>query len=292
MKSWALAVNLKRISRLSQKNNVSSSIESRSFFAVLTSLFDNYIIFSQITDIIGMGDIMVFRLSVHKIALFLGICIYIITAVNGFYSRNDEVETGSIAVTPTLIIDAGHGGLDGGAVGIDGTNESKINLEIAQKLNLLSKLCGIPTIMTRNMEDITYPPSAASISEKKVSDQKARLRLIQDCPNGILYSIHQNSYTNESVSGIHVLYGHTENSRVLGTLLQTQFNATVTNKTNRVAAEISDEIYLLKHCGCTAVLIECGFISNIEECKLLQTPSYQKKLAVTMLGTYLQYLNS
>ena len=118
--------------------------------------------------------------------------------------------------TNVLIIDPGHGGLDGGAVGIDGTAESTINLDIAVKLNLMAKLCGIPTVMTRTSETIDYPSDAKTIADCKIADQKSRLRLIQDYPNSILYSIHQNSYPGEKVSEIQVLYAHHESSRTLG----------------------------------------------------------------------------
>ena len=237
-----------------------------------------------------MGDDMVIRFQIHKICMILGTLLCFAALLNGTNINVREALTGYAVNDRPLIIDAGHGGMDGGAVGIDGATESRINLQIAEKLNLLGKLCGVQTIMTRNSEELDYPSDTLTISEKKVADQKNRLRLIQDYPYGILYSIHQNSYSSESVSGIQVLYGHNESSRILGVLLQKQFNDALTSKTDRVASEISNDIFLMKHCDCTAVLIECGFISNSEECKLLQTASYQNKLVITMLGTYLQYL--
>ena len=234
---------------------------------------------------------MVIKLQLHKISILLGIiiCLLSMLYVQPYCAR--EVLRREPTSLRTLIIDAGHGGADGGAVGIDGTPESPINWQIAIKLQSLSKLCGIPIVMTRNSETIDYPSDATTISEKKISDQQARLRLIRDYPNGILYSIHQNAYPNKSISGLHVLYGHNESSRNLGNLLQSQFNEFLSDKSRRVAAEISDDIYLMRNCECTAVLIECGFISNSTDCKLLQTDTHQKKLAVIMLGGYLQFLN-
>ena len=136
---------------------------------------------------------------------------------------------------------------------------------------------------------MNYPEDAQSISQKKVYDQNARLRLIQDTPNAILYSIHQNSYPKHTVSGFQVLYGHDNKSKTLGMLLQDNYNKALSISKGRYASEISNDIYLLKHCDCTAVLVECGFISNENECKLLQSDSYQKKLTIIMLASYLEY---
>lgn len=238
-----------------------------------------------------MGDKMVIRFSVHKFFVFLGLSICIISVANGIQTNISKTTSGYATIIHPLIIDAGHGGADGGAVGADGTPESHINLQIADRLNLLGKLCGISTVMTRSTEDISYPVEAKTIAEKKIADQKARLRLIQDYPNGILYSIHQNSFPSKTVSGNQVLYGHTESSQMIGILLQNQLNDVLQSESKRVAAEISNDIYLMKHCQCTAVLIECGFISNPNECKLLQSAEYQKTLATIMLGVYLQYLD-
>lgn len=233
---------------------------------------------------------MVFRFPFHWFCICLGFLCCILGTITIHNGAIQESDAKYIASFPPIIIDAGHGGADGGAVAIDGTLESAINLEIALKLNKLGNLFGVPTIMTRSSESIDYPEDAKTISQKKTSDQNARLRLIQSYPNGILYSIHQNSYPSEKVSGIQVLYGHSEDSCELGLLLQEQLNLSLAPSSRRLATEISKDIFLLKNCECIAVLIECGFISNQTECKLLQTEQYQKKLAATLLASYFQYL--
>ncbi|MBQ3256696.1 MAG: N-acetylmuramoyl-L-alanine amidase [Oscillospiraceae bacterium] len=234
---------------------------------------------------------MVIRFQLHKFCIFLGavICMYSLLSIS--YQYTQEAFNSYHKSSVPLIIDPGHGGADGGAVGIDGVLESEINLEIALKLNCLGKLCGVPTILTRESENINYPSEADSIAERKVADQKARLRLIRDYPNAILYSIHQNTFPDEKVTGVQVLFGHDESSRALGLNLQKQFNESLGPNVSRSAAEISESIYLMKHCGCTAVLVECGFISNAKECELLQQQSYQNKLVVVLLGTYMDYIN-
>ena len=234
---------------------------------------------------------MVIKLQLDKLFILVGCFICILAIIESPSILLQHTITDSTSNQTVLIIDAGHGGDDGGAVGIDGTTESEINILIAQKVNLLAKLCGISTVMTRDSEEIDYPPEANSISKRKLADQNARLRLIRDYPHGILYSIHQNAYPNESVSGIQVFYGHNVSSQKLAVLLQNRFNEAITTHTRRVAAEISEQIYLMKHCDCTAVLIECGFLSNKNECKTLQDQAYQKRLSIVMLGAYLEYLN-
>ena len=190
-----------------------------------------------------------------------------------------------------LIIDPGHGGDDGGAV-IEGSNikESEINLLISQKLEKLCHLYGINTVMTRDSDNINYPAGDNSIALRKKADQNARLELIWDYPGAMLYSIHQNYYPSASPFGPQVLYGHDVESNELGILLQNNLLTSISPQSRRVAAEINQNIYLLKHCRCTSVLIECGFLSNPREAMLLQDEVYQRKIASVLAATYLQFM--
>ena len=233
---------------------------------------------------------MVLKFPVYRFCVILGLicCIYpfVCNLTSSHYDTNTYTSPLNI-----LIIDPGHGGVDGGAVGIDGTIESSVNLDIARKLNMLCHLYGITTLMTRQNETIDYPSDADTIAEKKVADQNARLRLIRDYPHAILYSIHQNYYPSPSVSGFHIFYGHSSESKQLGDILQRNYEQACTPQTRRVPSEISDDIYLMKHCECTSVLIECGFLSNRSECTLLNSESYRLKLSTIMLSSYLEYMN-
>lgn len=231
---------------------------------------------------------MVFRLPIQYIAMIVGVLLCVVS-VNAYpQNMNDEAMTYDLPFD-ILIIDPGHGGLDGGAVTVDGVKESEINLSISLKLNALCHLYGIPTVMTRTDEAIDYPSDAVTISECKKADQEMRLRLIRDYPHGILFSIHQNYYPSERVSGVQVLYGHDEKSRELGALLQAALCNSLCPNCRRVAAEVEDNIYLMKHCGCVSALIECGFLSNQAEGEQLQNDSYQTKIASVLLYGYLQY---
>ena len=192
-------------------------------------------------------------------------------------------------VQRTLIIDPGHGGDDGGAVSDDGVMEADLNLEISRKLNLLSELCGIPTIMTRSGSEIAYPEDADTIAARKVADQKQRVARINAVANSVVISIHQNQYPSAAPHGAQVLYGRVSSSDELGKAMQELLVKHIDPQNRRVAAPISEEIYLFQNISCPAVLVECGFLSNAEECSRLQDGAYQAKLALTILSAYLQY---
>ena len=189
----------------------------------------------------------------------------------------------------TLVIDPGHGGDDGGAVSTDGIQEADINLSIGNRLFTLAELCGIPVVRTRDSSKLSYPKDAQTIAARKVADQKQRVAFINETPNAILISIHQNQFPTAQPHGAQVLYGTVVDSAGFGQMLQEQLIMLLDRENRRVAAPISDDIYLTKHVNCPAVLVECGFLSNPEECARLQTDEYQLQLTLTILSSYLQY---
>lgn len=194
------------------------------------------------------------------------------------------------AANPVLIIDAGHGGEDGGAVAPDGTLESDLNLDIALRLEALARFWGIETCMTRDSSDIDYPASAQTLAAKKKADQNARVDLINDTPGGILLSIHQNIYPASSPNGIQVFFGTEPGSDALAGRLQENLTAQLCPENRRIAEPIDEGIYLMRKAECRAVLVECGFLSNPAELSKLQTSEYRMELAVVMLGSYMQYI--
>lgn len=189
----------------------------------------------------------------------------------------------------TLVIDAGHGGEDGGAVAPDGTLESDINLDIALRLEALAEFWGVPAVMSRAESAIDYPAGAETLAQMKKADQDARLALIASTPGAVLLSIHQNYYPSEKPSGIQVFYGTEPGSEELAVLMQSNLTAFLCPDNRRVAAGIDQGIYLMRKAACPAVLVECGFLSNPVELTKLEDPVYREKLAVVMLASYLQY---
>jgi len=190
------------------------------------------------------------------------------------------------APNPTVILDAGHGGEDGGALSVSGIRESKVNLEISLRLNDFLNLLGIETKMIRT-EDVSVSTEGNSVAQRKVSDIKNRVALVDGTPEALLVSIHQNHFSEEKYRGAQVFYA--ENGEELAQLLQSALAQQVDPK-NRRQCKKAQDVYLMEHVSCPAVLIECGFLSNYAEEQLLCDASYQKKLAAAIGCCVFNYL--
>lgn len=188
-----------------------------------------------------------------------------------------------------FIIDAGHGGVDGGAVSCTGVYESHINLQIALRLDDLMHLLGMETKMIRTT-DISVYTSGESIAAKKVSDLKERVRIVNETANATLLSIHQNHYSDSYYSGAQTFYPNTPGSEELAKMLQAEFIKTLNPGSNRQAKK-AEGLYLMKHIERTGILIECGFLSNIEEEYKLRTEQYQKNLCCVIATACSRYVN-
>ncbi len=188
-----------------------------------------------------------------------------------------------------VVIDAGHGGEDGGAISVSGESESNINLQIALKTNDLMRLLGLRTSMIRTDDRSVYT-KGSTLSEKKISDLKERVRIINQASNPLLISIHQNYFSNERYSGLQVFYPNTQGSKELAKELQNNAKTTL-NKSNNRTIKQAKGIYLMDHIDCTAALVECGFISNYQEESQLRNDAYQKKIAGLIAVTVSNYLD-
>jgi len=188
---------------------------------------------------------------------------------------------------PTLIVDAGHGGADGGATSISGVLESEINLEIVLKIEALASLYGVKTEFTRTTSDIDYPAGANTIRAKKVADTKSRVELVNSTPNAVFVSIHQNIYDNGNARGFEVLFADTEGSADFATAMQSTLVSALNPTSARSPSNISSDVYIMNHIQCPAILIECGFISNSEDEALLLSDSYQIKIAASVMSAYI-----
>lgn len=200
-----------------------------------------------------------------------------------------HLQTSSEPLSATLVIDAGHGGADGGAVASNGTLESEINLDIALRLEALAEFWGIPTVMTRSTNEIEYPESAETLSAKKKADQDARIDLIQNTPGAVLISIHQNYYPSTAPWGIQVFFGSISGSSQLAELTQMNLTCQLAPENRRLASAIDENIYLMRKITCPAILVECGFLSNETEREKLETENYRLELAAVMLASFQQY---
>jgi len=197
---------------------------------------------------------------------------------------------GDTASEPVLIIDAGHGGEDGGAVAPDGVRESEINLDIALRTEALARFCGVTTVMTRQSGKIDYPPEAQTLAQMKKADQHARLALINSQPNAVLLSIHQNNYPAPAPNGIQVFYNKVGDSAGLAALIQENLTASLCPDNRRYAEPADDGIYLMRCSEKPSILVECGFLSNPGDLACLEDPVYRTELAVVILASCLQYI--
>ena len=187
--------------------------------------------------------------------------------------------------TPVFVIDAGHGGEDGGAVAADGTPESGINLDIALKLNALLRFFGYRTAMIRT-EDISIDtPGLATFRQRKSSDLQNRVTFVNQYAHAVLISIHQNSLPSvPSVHGAQVFYNKKPNGKELAEYIQTALNIGINADNKKHTRQIDDSIYLMKHSNAPSVLVECGFLSNAAETALLKQPAYQSTIAASILS--------
>lgn len=187
----------------------------------------------------------------------------------------------------TVVIDAGHGGEDGGAVSVSGAVESHINLAIALRLDTLLGLYGVNSVLLRSSDISLHDPTASTLREKKVSDLHNRVATIQALENPTVISIHQNTYPSERYHGAQVFYANGELSLPLAQLTQTILRETLDPENTRQPTAVAENVYLMNHISCRAILVECGFLSNAQEDLLLQSPEYQTKLAIALAGAYL-----
>jgi len=187
----------------------------------------------------------------------------------------------------TLILDAGHGGEDGGAVAPNGTPESQINLAIVLKMDELLGFYGVSPMLLRDADRSLHDESAETLREKKVSDLKNRVAALEAEPGATLVSIHQNTYQNSKYRGTQVFYAPTDGSEALAAHIQKAIQASLQPENTREHKRIPESVYLMNHVQNRAVLVECGFLTNPEEEALLAQEKYQRKLAVALSSALL-----
>lgn len=217
----------------------------------------------------------------------------LITYVFAALCTNETVsmlaENKPIIAKQTIIIDAGHGGEDGGATSCTGTLESVMNLQIACRLRDIFNLLGYHTIMTRT-DDYAIHTEGSTIAQRKVSDLKNRVSLVNKTPNALLLSIHQNYFSDSRYHGAQVFYADTESSHCLAESIQKGFLKTINPGSKRMAKRAAN-IYLMEKINCDGVLIECGFLSNYQEEAMLRDSEYQKKICAVVVSAVSVYIN-
>lgn len=221
--------------------------------------------------------------SVIFYSSIIGVFLSLIISMHLYYDSN------VVSVfANTVIIDAGHGGEDGGAVGKNGTLEKNLNLEISKKLK--SKLIenGFNVIMTREDDVMLSDPEEKK--NKKRSDLNNRIKISREAENGIFLSIHMNYFDSPNEKGAQIFYSpNNEKSSVLAGFIEKELK-TVNTDNKRVSKPSDNRIYIMKHIKIPALIIECGFISNREEEKLLKDSNYQDKIVAAVVNGIKKYI--
>ncbi len=225
----------------------------------------------------------------------------LIFALLAFFSGSLYIPTASYSVsadtygtqTVTVIIDAGHGGEDGGASSKSGLVEKNINLDISQQLRDLLISNNIKVIMTREDDRLLYDRNVDYQGRKKKLDLAARLEVMKKTENAIFISIHMNAFTDPKYSGLQVWYSQNEvNSRILADKIQSNNRKTLQPENTRKIKAATSSIFLLNEATCPAVLVECGFLSNQEEAAKFEGAEYRKELAYMLFCSINEFLSN
>lgn len=223
---------------------------------------------------------------------YICLCCIMICIIGAVFSLKKVLETSSSHTELkfsecTVIVDAGHGGMDPGKVSQSQVLEKDVNLSIANLVKGYLEENGIHVIMTRTSDTMLGEPSA---SNRKMGDMRARIRMIEETAPDVVVSIHQNSFQEASSKGAQVFYyDGSKKGQELAELLQAELISSV-DSTNHRKAKANQNYYLLKKSAYTTVIVECGFLSNPEEAEKLSTAEYQDKLAQAIALGILKYL--
>ncbi len=186
--------------------------------------------------------------------------------------------------TPTVIIDAGHGGFDGGATASDGTVEKDINLQIALKTAQLLRFNGFDVIMTRSEDTGTEDDESVAIAKRKKSDLTNRLQIMKDNPDAVFVSIHLNKFTTSAANGAQVFYTKNRKEALcLAQSLQKSIKTLLQPQNDRVVKQGTNSTFLLKNAVVPTVIVECGFLSNKAELEKLKSEDYQSQMAFAVV---------
>lgn len=217
----------------------------------------------------------------------LVICFFQTSSIN-----KKTVSTVALPVTnKVIVIDAGHGVPDEGAESSRGTSEAETNLKIALKLQSLLEQSGATVILTRSDENAIYDIDSKTLKQKKVSDLKNRVKIGNESSADIFVSIHLNKIPQQQYSGWQTFYkSGDENSITLAKCIQNNLNEAIQRENTRVPMKL-DTVYIMKNVEIPITIVECGFLSNPEEEKMLLDNEYQDRLAWGIYTGIADYFN-
>lgn len=218
------------------------------------------------------------------------LCIISIVTYFSKMPNENSIETMSVPVTnKVIIVDAGHGGEDGGAISDSGVSEADINLAIALKIQNLLEQSGSTVILTRSDKNAIYDIDKKTLRQKKISDLKNRVKLANNSSADIFVSIHLNKINDNQYYGWQTFYKNgNEDGKKLATAIQNNLNQVIQKNNDRIPLKISD-VYIVKYVEIPTVIVECGFLSNEQEEKELQEDDYQNKLSWGIYNGIMDY---
>lgn len=223
---------------------------------------------------------------------FVLLVVFIVLIITAYSNLSDSIANTSQDTQnrPVIVIDAGHGGEDGGAVA-NNVIEKDINLKIAQDLSDMLISNGFEVVMTRR-DDKSINTSGETLRERKVSDMKNRLKIFDSSNNNVVVSIHQNKFTDSKYSGTQIFYSpNNADSALLAESIRESVVTLIQPQNDRACKQAGNEIYLLYNTKSPAVIVECGFLSNKNESNLLNNNDYQKQVAWSIFFGILSYIN-
>lgn len=214
-----------------------------------------------------------------------------LTFIFVFLSFNTVVKAEKSDNEKIILIDPGHGGMDGGAKGRDGTLEKDINLAIALKLKISLEEKGYKVEMTREI-DTDLHTKGETVREQKRDDLANRVKKKEETKCDAFISIHQNMFPQSNCKGAQVWYAQDENSKLLGEALQESFKLNLDQNNHRLAKQAKEEYRILRNNKeCASVIAECGFLSNLEELQLLKSDDYQNKIVDSIVSGVDKYFS-
>lgn len=217
------------------------------------------------------------------------VCYWVTKGINDTVTKSAAAASSAVGQRK-IVLDAGHGGFDGGCVGVNGTLEKDINLSITKSLYCLFELSGFDVTATR-LDDEALDSEGESIYDRKQSDMKNRFELFSEDENAVCISVHQNQYTDEQYSGAQMFYSSKNpESELLAQSLQNSVTELLQPENQR-EIKLDDEMYMLSGSQ-ISVMAECGFLSNADEEKLLTDAVYQKKLAAAIFRGTMNFLKT
>ena len=195
----------------------------------------------------------------------------------------DVLHIPPLSTTKTIILDAGHGGEDGGASSADGLLEKDLNLALALTMRDILLASGVKVVLTRETDTLLYDRNVNFQGRKKMLDMAARLKIAENTTDPVFVSLHMNTYPHPSCEGVQVWYSENNDASFeLAKTIHATTQELLQHANDRPVKRSGSSIYLLHHLECPAVLVECGFLSNPEEAALLADEAYRQQLALTL----------